>query len=65
MRKNREDLVSNLINRGYVKTKPVEDAMKKVPREEFMTPETKSYAYLDRPIPLQDGQTISAPHMVA
>jgi protein-L-isoaspartate(D-aspartate) O-methyltransferase len=65
MRKNREDLVSNLLNRGYVKTKPVEDAMKKVPREEFMTPETKSYAYLDRPIPLQDGQTISAPHMVA
>ncbi|MFZ0441242.1 MAG: protein-L-isoaspartate(D-aspartate) O-methyltransferase [Methanobacterium sp.] len=65
MRKNREDLVSNLINRGYVKTKPVEDAMKKVPREEFMTPETKSYAYLDRPIPLQEGQTISAPHMVA
>ncbi|HEX7467480.1 MAG TPA: protein-L-isoaspartate O-methyltransferase, partial [Methanobacterium sp.] len=46
MRKNREDLVSNLLNRGYVKTKPVEDAMKKVPREEFMTPETKSYAYL-------------------
>ncbi len=65
MRKNREDLVSNLFDRGYVKTKPVEDAMKKVPREEFMTPETKSYAYLDRPIPLQDGQTISAPHMVA
>ena len=65
MRKNREDLVSNLLDRGYVKTKPVEDAMKKVPREEFMTPETKSYAYLDRPIPLQDGQTISAPHMVA
>jgi protein-L-isoaspartate(D-aspartate) O-methyltransferase len=39
--------------------------MEKVPREEFMTPETKNYAYLDRPIPLEEGQTISAPHMVA
>ena len=39
--------------------------MEKVPREEFMTPETKNYAYLDRPIPLEQGQTISAPHMVA
>ena len=65
MKKNREDLVSKLLDRDYIKTKPVEDAMKKVPREEFMTPETKNYAYLDRPIPLENGQTISAPHMVA
>ncbi len=65
MNKNREDLVSKLLDRDYIKTKPVEDAMKKVPREEFMTQETKNYAYLDRPIPLENGQTISAPHMVA
>jgi len=65
MRKNREDLVSKLSDMGYIKTDLVKGAMIKVPREEFMTPETKSYAYLDRPIPLEEGQTISAPHMVA
>jgi protein-L-isoaspartate(D-aspartate) O-methyltransferase len=65
MKKNREDLVSNLSARGYIKTDEVKNAMIKVPREEFMTPETQNYAYLDRPIPLENGQTISAPHMVA
>jgi protein-L-isoaspartate(D-aspartate) O-methyltransferase len=65
MKKNREDLVSNLSAMGYIKNDMVKNAMIKVPREEFMTPETKNYAYLDRPIPLKNGQTISAPHMVA
>jgi protein-L-isoaspartate(D-aspartate) O-methyltransferase len=65
MKKNREDLVSNLSARGYIKTDEVKNAMIKVPREEFMTSETQNYAYLDRPIPLENGQTISAPHMVA
>jgi protein-L-isoaspartate(D-aspartate) O-methyltransferase len=63
--KNRENLISNLLEMGYIKTDIVKDAMIKVPREEFMTPETRNYAYLDRPIPLKHGQTISAPHMVA
>lgn len=63
--KNRENLISNLLEMGYIKTDIVRDAMMKVPREQFMTPETRDYAYLDRPIPLKHGQTISAPHMVA
>jgi protein-L-isoaspartate(D-aspartate) O-methyltransferase len=63
--KNRLDLVSKLLEMGYIKTDIVKDAMEKVPREEFMTPETRNFAYLDRPIPLEHGQTISAPHMVA
>ena len=65
MKTDREDLVTKLSELGYIKTEPVKEAMMKVPREEFMTPETKNYAYLDRPIPLEHGQTISAPHMVA
>ncbi len=65
MRKDREQLVSKLSDRGYINSEIVKEAMINVPREEFMTPETKSYAYLDRPIPLKNGQTISAPHMVA
>jgi len=63
--KNREDLISRLMDNGYIKTEKVKEAMLKVPREEFMTPEAKSLAYIDRPIPLKHGQTISAPHMVA
>jgi protein-L-isoaspartate(D-aspartate) O-methyltransferase len=63
--KNRKDLVSKLMDNGYIKTGKVKKAMLNVPREEFMTAETKSLAYLDRPIPLKHGQTISAPHMVA
>jgi protein-L-isoaspartate(D-aspartate) O-methyltransferase len=63
--KNRRDLVKTLWDMGYIKSEKVKKAMLNVPREEFMTPETKDMAYLDRPIPLKHGQTISAPHMVA
>jgi protein-L-isoaspartate(D-aspartate) O-methyltransferase len=43
----------------------MEDAVLSVPREEFMDPKFKDYAYMDRPFPIPgDGrQTISAPYM--
>lgn len=63
--KNKRELVKTLWDRGYIKTENVKNALLNVPREEFMTPETRDLAYLDRPIPLEHGQTISAPHMVA
>lgn len=65
MKEIRKDLVEKLFNQGYIKTEKVKEAMLKVPREEFMPPENSSYAYLDRPFPIGNGQTISAPHMVA
>jgi protein-L-isoaspartate(D-aspartate) O-methyltransferase len=65
MKMNRNDLILKLKDNGYITTEKVKEAMLNVPREEFMTPETKSLAYIDRPIPLKRGQTISAPHMVA
>jgi protein-L-isoaspartate(D-aspartate) O-methyltransferase len=65
MKMNRNDLILKLKDNGYIKTEKVKEAMLNVPREEFMTPETNSLAYIDRPIPLKRGQTISAPHMVA
>lgn len=40
-------------------------AISKVPRELFVTHELRKYAYLDTPLPIGHGQTISAPHMVA
>ncbi len=39
--------------------------MSKVPRELFVPPHMRKYAYLDTPLPIGYGQTISAPHMVA
>lgn len=40
-------------------------AMSRVKREAFLPPEWRSYAYVDEPLPIGCGQTISAPHMVA
>ncbi|QLG50107.1 protein-L-isoaspartate(D-aspartate) O-methyltransferase [Natrinema halophilum] len=41
------------------------DALASVPRHEFIPPDRRDSAYADRPLPIGDGQTISAPHMVA
>jgi len=61
----RNRLVDDLKMRGYVTSKAVEDAMKRVPREEFLPAELREEAYIDSPLPIGEGQTISAPHMVA
>ena len=66
MQKNqREQLVYNLIKEGYIKTDNVKNAMLKIPRENFIPEHKKMYAYSDRPLEIGNGQTISAPHMVA
>lgn len=61
----RGKLVSQLKMNGYVCSPDVERAMRKVPREEFLPPEGREEAYVDSPLPIGSGQTISAPHMVA
>lgn len=61
----RDRLVESLKLRGYVTSKAVETAMRRVPREEFLPPEIREDAYVDTPLPIGEGQTISAPHMVA
>ena len=65
MKNKREELVERLLDYGYLKSEKVKKAMLKVPREEFIPPQNKQYAYLDQPLPIGKGQTISAPHMVA
>lgn len=65
MEKNRKALVDELKEHGYVRTDRVENAMLKVPREEFIPLKNRKYAYIDQPLPIGEGQTISAPHMVA
>lgn len=61
----RVEMVKRYRSVGYIKSEIVEKAMLTVPREEFVVPELKLYAYSDQPIPIPgDGrQTISAPYM--
>ena len=61
----RERLVEHLANRGRIDDKRVLDAMAAVPRHEFVPESRRQAAYRDTPLPIGEGQTISAPHMVA
>ncbi|WP_414468507.1 protein-L-isoaspartate O-methyltransferase [Methanobacterium sp. ACI-7] len=65
MMDERKEMVKRLSEGGYIKSENVRKAMEEVPREEFIPESNKPYAYVDRPLPIGEGQTISAPHMVA
>ena len=53
-----------LMARGIIDAR-VLAAMAKVPREEFVTPESRAVSYEDGPMPIGHGQTISQPYIVA
>ena len=57
-------VIEKLIREGYIKSKRVIDALLKVPREEFVPEHLKEHAYVDTPLEIGHGQTISAIHMV-
>ncbi len=61
----RRQAVDELRREGILRNAEVIRAMSKVPREEFLPPEVRSYAYADSPIPIGHGQTTSALHMTA
>jgi protein-L-isoaspartate(D-aspartate) O-methyltransferase len=61
----RQLMVDGLRGRGLVFSKRVEEAMLKVPRHLFVPENVRYQAYRDTPLHIGDGQTISAPHMVA
>jgi protein-L-isoaspartate(D-aspartate) O-methyltransferase len=61
----RINLVKQLILERRIKTKEVEKAFIEVNREYFLPENKKKYAYIDTPLEIGNGQTISAPHMVA
>ena len=61
----RQRLVDRLVRRGYVERDTTERALRAVPRHEFVPAGNRESAYTDRPLPIGNGQTISAPHMVA
>lgn len=64
-KQQRERLVQILKIEGRIKTKEVEKAFLETPREIFVPELLKQHAYIDTPLEIGRGQTISAPHMVA
>jgi protein-L-isoaspartate(D-aspartate) O-methyltransferase len=61
----REAMVDRLESEGRVDDPLTLEAMRAVPRHEFVPEHKRDSAYADTPLPIGDGQTISAPHMVA
>jgi protein-L-isoaspartate(D-aspartate) O-methyltransferase len=60
----REMIQRQLVSRG-ITSRRVLDAMEIVPRELFMAPGWREEAYSDRAAPIDCGQTISQPYIVA
>lgn len=54
----------HLQGRG-IRSQPVLNAMREVPREEFVHERFLDRAYGDHPLPITEGQTISQPYIVA
>jgi protein-L-isoaspartate(D-aspartate) O-methyltransferase len=63
-REARDRMVEGLLSGGRLTDERVADALRAVPRHEFVPEGRRDGAYADRPLPIGDGQTISAPHMV-
>lgn len=57
--------VSNLIKQGVLKTPVIIEAFKKIDRADFVLPELKEQAYVNEPMSIGMGQTISQPYTVA
>ncbi len=61
----RERLVREAIIAEGIEDEAVIRSMRSVPREEFVPKKSVKYAYLNRPLPIGYGQTISQPYIVA
>ncbi len=63
--KARRQLVDYLLSGGYILSRRVQEAFESVPREKFVPEEYENKSYNDIPLPIGEGQTISAPSMIA
>jgi protein-L-isoaspartate(D-aspartate) O-methyltransferase len=63
--KEREILLNYLEREKYLRTVQVRRAMEEVDRRDFVRTSDRLSAYDDTPLSIGQGQTISAPHMVA
>tara|TARA_B100000586_G_scaffold230869_1_gene179727 strand:- start:234 stop:884 length:651 start_codon:yes stop_codon:yes gene_type:complete len=63
--KESEILLNYLERENYLRTAQVRNAMEEVDRRDFVRTSDRLSAYDDTPLSIGQGQTISAPHMVA
>jgi protein-L-isoaspartate(D-aspartate) O-methyltransferase len=63
--KLRKEMVENAIFARGVRSELVLNAMRTVPREAFLPERLSEFAYEDAPLPIEEGQTISQPYIVA
>lgn len=61
----RRRMVDETIEARGIRDPRVLEAMRSVPREEFVPAARRAEAYADRPLPIGEGQTISQPYIVA
>jgi protein-L-isoaspartate(D-aspartate) O-methyltransferase len=61
----RERLVTEVLVPGGVTDQRVLEAVRKTDRHQFVAPEYREQAYLDRALPIGASQTISSPYIVA
>ena len=63
--RERKAMVDRQLRRRGITDKQILDAFLDVPREAFVNPEYAHLAYGDHPLPIEAGQTISQPYIVA
>ena len=61
----REAMVERQLRRRGISGQRILDAFREVPREAFVSPASAHLAYGDHPLPIEAGQTISQPYIVA
>ena len=61
----REAMVERQLRRRGIAEPQILDAFRQVPREAFVSGELVHQAYADHPLPIEAGQTISQPYIVA
>lgn len=61
----RREMVETQVRRRGVKDERVLEAMRTVPRHEFVPPQFRDASYSDEPLGIGAGQTISQPYIVA
>lgn len=61
----RRAMAERVLGHGDLLDARVLEALRKVPRERFLPEEAGDAAFEDHAMPIGEGQTISAPHMVA
>ena len=65
VRSARSEMVEHQIAARGVTSERVLQAFRDVPREVFVTDASRGEAYVDAPLPIGEGQTISQPYIVA